>query len=220
MLARPLKKILRHLVPVTTLESAVALSREGSALVEHGWFQSFKKKKPMDKNGNPLPWMTYAFIDFIGPRLKKSFDVFEYGCGYSSLFFADRVRSVISVEHNEDWFREMQSRIPGNVKIVYHELIPGGEYSKAATKQDLEFDLVIVDGRDRVNCVKAILASDCLGERGVIIVDNSERESYKPAYLALRECGYRRIDFHGMGPINTYSWCTSVFYRNENVLGL
>ena len=43
---------------------------------------------PIDKNSNPLPWVTYGFIDFISERLNKSIDVFEYGSGNSTLWYA------------------------------------------------------------------------------------------------------------------------------------
>lgn len=186
----------------------------------YGWFRSFKEKKPVDKNGNPIPWMTYPFIDFIKPKLKNSFEVFEYGCGNSTLFFADRVNSVMSVEHDKGWFRSMLKIIPDNVELLYQSLEYGGEYCQACINQKIQFDIVIIDGRDRVNCTKYLLSSRALKEDGIIVFDNSDRIDYNDAYSLLSGKKYKRIDFDGMGPINSYKWRTSLFYRNNNILGL
>ena len=52
-----------------------------------GWFSEFKTGEPVDKNFEPLPWLTYPFIDFIIERLSKEFSVFEIGNGNSALIF-------------------------------------------------------------------------------------------------------------------------------------
>jgi len=73
------------------------------------------------------------------------------------------------------------------------------------------FDIVVVDGRARV--YSTWIAMQQLGPNGMIIFDNSDRESYLLAYQLLHEAGYARIDFWGCGPINPYEWCTSVFTK-------
>jgi len=60
-----------------------------------GWFSEFKTGEPVDKNFEPLPWLTYPFIDFIIERLSKEFSVFEIGNGNSALIFLKkRVKNV------------------------------------------------------------------------------------------------------------------------------
>ncbi len=56
-------------------------------LMDVGWFSEFKTGEPVDKNFEPLPWLTYPFIDFIIERLSKEFSVFEIGNGNSALIF-------------------------------------------------------------------------------------------------------------------------------------
>ena len=94
----------------------------------------------------------------------------------------------------------------------------GHGYCEFITTQENDFDIIIIDGRDRVNCTKYAIYK--LKKEGVIIFDNSDRKAYKDAYDLLASTGFRRIDFWGIGPINKYEWCTSVFYRNNNVLGI
>ena len=81
-----------------------------------------------------------------------------------------------------------------------------------------EFDCVVIDGRDRVNCARHALGALTAG--GVIVWDNSDRDCYQEGFDFLRDHGFRRIDFWGLGPINAYPWCTSIFYRDGNCLGL
>jgi hypothetical protein len=49
---------------------------------------------------------------------------------------------------------------------------------------------------------------------GFIVFDNSERWQYNAGYRALHGFGFRRIDFHGLGPVGRHEWCTSMFAKN------
>ncbi|RYG06889.1 MAG: hypothetical protein EON96_22460 [Caulobacteraceae bacterium] len=77
---------------------------------------------------------------------------------------------------------------------------------------------MVIDGRDRVNCCRHSLAS--LSARGVVIWDNAERKRYRPGFALLEAHGFRRLNFHGLGPINGAPWLTSIFYRDGNCLGV
>ena len=54
-----------------------------------------------------LPWFTFSAIEFLETWIKPHHEVFEYGCGGSTLFFAQRANSVASVEHNGIWARSV-----------------------------------------------------------------------------------------------------------------
>jgi len=186
--------------------------------VDYGWFRSFKEKKSIDKNGDPIPWMTYPFIRYIESNLDKDVNVFEYGCGNSTLWWASRSRKVVACEHDRTWCEEIENQAPSNVSLYCVPLSPEGEYSKFIVNYKREFDIIVIDGRDRVACVKNTL--EALTEKGVIIWDNSDRSEYDKGYRFLLNNGFRRLDFFGMGSINTYEWCTSVFYKPSNILGI
>lgn len=74
------------------------------------------------------------------------------------------------------------------------------------------FDVVVVDGMARV--LTTWVAVRQLGPEGVIVFDNSDRDEYQSAYDYLRAQGFVRLDFWGLGPINRYEWCTSIFTRS------
>lgn len=197
----------------------ILLSMNSSGyLNEIGWINSFKNQIPMDINSNPLPWVTYGFIDFISERLNKTMDIFEYGSGNSTLWYAQKVNSVASVEHDRSWFEKIKNSMPNNVNIYYQELIYNGEYSTFSTKLDKKFDIVIVDGRDRVNCIKNAINS--IKEDGVIVLDDSERESYLDGINFLLENNFKKIDFWGISPGLFYKKNTTIFYKTNNCLGI
>lgn len=188
------------------------------ALSEEGWLKSRLEKESIDSDGNPIPWITYPSLHFLTDRVTPDFTVFEYGCGGSTLWWALRVKEVFSVEHDNEWYQNIKSKIPDNVSLFYAPLEPDGEYSKKVIQTGKLFDVIVIDGRDRVNCAKNSLSA--LKPEGLILWDNSNRDKYSSGYDLLINNGFKRLDFFGMGPINLYSWCTSIFYRKENVFGL
>jgi len=162
-------------------------------LYEEGWFEAACYYKPINKNLEPIPWWSYSFNDFFIPRLKSDIEVFEWGSGSSTLFLAKRVKNIISIEHDKSFIIK---DLPKNAVVKYYELNYNGEYSKAILNENKEFDLVIVDGRDRVNCVKNGIKR--LKKDGVIILDDSQRENYQEAKEFMKENGFKWIDFSGV----------------------
>lgn len=69
----------------------------------------FRWKRSLEKNASSIndkqPWITYKVIDYLDKTLQPDHTVFEYGGGGSTLFFASRVSEVITIEHNEEWFK-------------------------------------------------------------------------------------------------------------------
>jgi hypothetical protein len=183
-----------------------------------GWFTAFDKKQALDGKGKALPWVTYSFIDFIRERINKTQHIFEYGSGSSTIFYAERAGSVTSVEHDKSWFDKVKNTSPGNAEMIFCQLEKDGEYAKKATLLGKKFDIIIVDGRDRVNCCK--YSVDALSENGVLVLDDSEREVYSAARVLLKAQGFKEISFSGISPGLFYEKATSVFYKQDNCLGI
>lgn len=184
---------------------------------ERGWFESFRSKETIDSRHRCIPWYTYPAIEFLEPRLTKEMELFEYGCGNSTIWYAKKVRSVISVEHDQEWFDTISQSLPRNAELVRVDL-EGEQYASEILRYGQRFDIVVIDGRDRIACVK--FAIRCLKEDGILIFDNSERTRYSEAFAFLASHGYKKLDFVGIGPINPYSWTTSIFYKDKNCLGI
>ncbi|RNL56870.1 class I SAM-dependent methyltransferase [Pedobacter jejuensis] len=183
-----------------------------------GWFTAFDKKQAVDGKGNALPWVTYSFIDFINFRIEKTHHIFEYGSGNSTLFYAERAGTVTAVEHDKGWFDKVKNSSPANAEMIFCHLERDGEYAKKATLLNKKFDIIIVDGRDRVNCCK--YSVDALSANGVMVLDDSERRTYHQARIFLQEKGFKEISFSGISPGLFYEKATSVFYKADNCLGI
>ena len=185
-------------------------------LAEIGWFKAFQTKSPVDQDGNPIPWVTYSFIDFISDRIKKDHTIFEFGSGNSTWFYARNAGRVVSVEHDKAWYNKILNTKPENSEMIYCELEPNGAYSRMPVERGERFDIIIVDGRDRVNC--CINCLPALSDRGVVVLDDSEREFYAPAVKFLLENGFKHLSFSGISPGLFYRKSTSVFYKPNNCL--
>ncbi len=189
-----------------------------SAIAGHGWLLSRRCGLPVDKDGEPLPWYTYSTISFLIKRLPGDIDVFEYGCGYSTLWWMLRARSVISVEHAGPWVQSIRQRANPRVRLIEVSADHTDAYVNTIESTGQLFDVVVVDGECREACLA--LAPQSLKSDGIIILDNSERPAYRDGISKLCAKGFRQVDFIGMGPINTYEWMTSIFYRNANCVNL
>lgn len=186
-------------------------------LYDVGWWESWSTKSPVDIKRKPLPWVTYSFINFIENRLSKDMVLFEFGSGNSTLYYSSKVKEVHTVENDKDWYNKISKILPKNVTINNIELVYGGDYSKASSLTNSKYDVIIVDGRDRVNCM--INAVKSLKSNGVIILDDSEREAYKEGVLKLNSLGFKKLDFWGISPgFISYNKCTSIFYTVDNIL--
>ncbi|MDB5135186.1 MAG: hypothetical protein JWP37_1789 [Mucilaginibacter sp.] len=183
-----------------------------------GWFKAYDSKSPVDREGNPIPWVTYSFIDFIKERLVKQHAVFEFGSGNSTFFYAKYAGMVVSVEHDKDWFEKIVKSKPENSEMIFCELVRGGDYCHMPVKLEEKFDIIIVDGRDRVACCKQSI--NALSPNGVVVLDDSERIEYKQGVDFLIMNGFKHLSFSGISPGLFYRKSTSVFYRDDNCLGI
>ena len=212
--------LLRRLSPslVGFIKAQRLLLRRDSFLVSTGFLRSCEVGRPCRQDGSPLPWMNYGVIHFLEARLNPSLTLFEYGSGYSTLFFARLVERVVSVESDRDWFKQLQLRYPENVTLVYQAFKPDADYCRLVSQRGKKHDVVVIDGHDRVRC--AVHACAGLTKGGVIILDDANRESNLEAARHLEQTGFRRIDFEGPKPAGIVLERTSVFYKTENCLGI
>ena len=140
--------------------------------------------------------------------------VFEWGAGYSSLWFAARAREVISAEDNVDWIRELSKMLPANVRLMS---LPGkADYVASIVKEAGEFDVIVIDGSFRNECAQ--ICDGKLAKNGFVIFDNSDSREFDPGIKYFSDQGYFRIDFWGLIPAYLYKNCTSIFFRDPELL--
>lgn len=117
--------------------------------------------------------------------------ILEFGSGASTIFLLRRGATVTTVEHHEGWAEELQTvarerALTGGLTILrrdrpYHH-VP--DEFPAGTK----FDVLLVDGRERIDCLRRALP--LVKPDGLVLIDDSQRERYWPAFelLADRAC--------------------------------
>lgn len=67
-------------------------------LQPNGWFNDY----PCDEEGI-TPWYTFPAIAFLKDIIKPEYKVLEYGSGFSTLYFKNKVSTLITVEHSQEW---------------------------------------------------------------------------------------------------------------------
>ena len=165
-------------------------------MFKRGFLHSVVHRRPfVDGQVSSIPWFNYAVIDILEQRVKLDMSVFEYGAGYSTLWWQSRVGTVVSVDHNEGWISILREKIGPNVDLKYIPLEYGGDYCKSILQCDCLFDVVVIDGRDRVNCASNSIQR--LSDRGVVIFDNSQRSYYRAGISRLISSGFVSCRFLG-----------------------
>lgn len=201
----------------TIASCSVLLGGSKGYLNVTGWFRSRVVESPVDFHGEAVPWITYPCIRFLGPRIVPRMAVFEFGSGASTVWWSRRVSRVVSCEEDRQWFERVRVQAAANVRMI-HATLEGGQYASQILPFKREFDIVVIDGSDRVEC--AVNCVDALKEDGVIVWDNTDRDDYRPGFDFLLARGFRRVDFWGMTPMVLFESQTTVFYRDGNCLGL
>jgi hypothetical protein len=189
-----------------------------SYLRNAGYLRSVRQKQPVRLDGSPIPWMNYNAISFLEQRLKRDMSLFEFGSGHSTLFFAELVGRVVSVECDRGWYDSLRPRLPGNVELLLCEPYAVDAYVGHLRSQPRPFDVIVVDAEARAACLQA--APERLSERGAIVLDDAERPEYNPGVQHLLALGFRKLDFEGLKPGGIRAYRTSVFYRPGNALGI
>lgn len=123
------------------------------------------------------PWFTPGARKFLERIVRPEWIVLEFGSGGSTFWLSSRVNTLITLEHDPEWADAVKAKIadiPHNTRIVLHDR----PYDHcAAYFPDEHFDLVIIDGRDRVKCTLAVLSKVKKG--GYLIFDNAQYPKYQ-----------------------------------------
>ena len=154
-----------------------------------------------------LPFFTPGAIEFMESVVSPEFKAFEWGAGASTVWLARNVAQTVSVEHQQEWCDQVLDRLceeelTNTILVLVRDVGSCSYFSAISCYPDGFFDLVLVDGRNRVMCIRSALAKVKPG--GYLILDNSERPRYRDG-IALLET-WERQDFPSR-------WVTSIFRR-------
>ena len=110
--------------------------------------RSIDEKICVDKDGNPIPWYTYPAIEYLSQFDYSDKSIFEFGCAYSSLFWAKKAKQVISIEDNLKWFEKWKNEFnEPNLDVRWRD--EGEIYEQAIFEDGKKYDVIVVDGKRR-----------------------------------------------------------------------
>lgn len=94
------------------------------------YFPEWRRYMAPDRNSiaDKIPWMTFSAIDFLKKISHSGMNIFEYGSGGSTFFWASRVKHITSVEHDRSWFEKIKMEL-AEQKITNVDYILSGPYS-------------------------------------------------------------------------------------------
>lgn len=107
------------------------------------------------------PWLTYGAIMTLERMNLSEFDVLEFGSGGSTIFFAQRAKSITSIDSDYEWYNRVKERIEidkyQNVNMCCGDMNFHMKFLK--DELDNKYDMVLIDSdpkkTDRATLVKA-----------------------------------------------------------------
>jgi hypothetical protein len=136
--------------------------------------------------------------------------MWEWGSGGSTKWFGERVAKLWSMEHTVEWNKRTARFVTGmdNVFLMRKDL--DGDYIKEIHRFPNEFfDCVLIDGRNRVACVRAAVSK----AKKVIVLDNGLRERYKLARKLMDDIGWDMYVARWGGENTKESWHSLVWVK-------
>ncbi len=127
------------------------------------------------------PWLTRDAVNILKSIYSPFGRLLEFGCGSSTLWWCKWMKPrFTSIEHDEEWYNKTKEalRLRCSLQKVNLLHIPDFDiYTTYLSNLINEFDIVVVDGRKRVKCIKNSWGAVRVG--GYLVLDNSDREYYQ-----------------------------------------
>jgi hypothetical protein len=182
-----------------------------SGLELRGYFESIAADTSI-RNSDPLPVLTYSFMDYLENHDFSDFHLIEFGSGNSTLYFEKKFKSVISYETDFSWYEKIK-KIVTTTKYIYIEAekLENGEFS---LNMDIEGkNIILIDA----HCNRYKIAKHCLEKNipAFVILDNSDW--YRNTAELISSFNYFEVPFWGHKNNEHWESCTSLFISIDNL---
>jgi hypothetical protein len=180
-------------------------------------------RQPMDCE---VPWISFPALRYLEQFIRPHHAVFEYGGGGSTLWFARRARSVLTMESEADWHgrlaQTLEDRGLKNATCEFHALSGDSpdRFGKDAFFRRIEsetWDVVLVDcylgfSAERYGLTRPFaleLALQHTNPGGIVVLDDSWmfKELLEP------RPGWHIENFVGTGPCRYGVTSTAIFEK-------
>lgn len=135
--------------------------------------------------------------DFFMSHINENSLILEYGSGISTNEIAKKCKSILSIEHQEEWYNKLKPQLLNNCEIILKKPdLPYIEGGHCGTYDEFKsyieaplgkgpFDIILIDGRARVSC--ASIVKSLSHDNTIIFIHDYDRPEYQDAlnYLEL-----------------------------------
>jgi predicted O-methyltransferase YrrM len=194
-------------------------TQRGTLMPLSGWLRTVPALLTrIAKPSKPTPWIVPAAVDFLARNITSDWHIFEFGSGFSTIWLSQRAGRVVSIEHNEQWFRHVREQITRR-KLTNCELslVPLDRFAEQfGRREDQSFDLIYVDADEREEgerLAHVAVAVSKLKHGGYLLLDDSDRPGYRQADEMLK--GWPRVRFVGVKPYPFVATETSIYRRPQ-----
>jgi Methyltransferase domain len=135
------------------------------------------------------PWISQGAVRFLDANLDRKGSGLEWGSGRSTTWFAKRLGSLTSVEHDRGWAKAVRQRLAAaEVRNIDYLEVPLDHPQSEETKpwydrepryvavakrfQDSSLCFALVDGHYRQACIRAVIPK--LRPGALLVVDNTD----------------------------------------------
>jgi len=172
---------------------------------EYGFLESSKKNIPVNDKNEVMPMYTYPCYEWLNSIDWNGSKVFEYGTGYSTIWWQNKNVDYHAVEDNKQWHDMIEDKTNIEYKPGHHK------YIESIYKYDFKFDVIVIDGVVRFDCIKPALEK--IKDDGIIIFDNTDW--HKDSKEELDKSDLIPIHFHGFKPLHVDSETTSCYVNRK-----
>ncbi len=147
--------------------------------------------------------------------LEPSYCGCEFGSGFSTIWLAQRVKQLVSVDHDKAWYGIVNDAMEQfdikNVDLICEPSLI--LYHKAVDKYNKTFDFVFIDGykSKRVECVNETYKK--VRPNGILILDDSHKPYHSSIFKLLND--WERMDFKSPCKTGGYRY-TSIWIKKDN----
>ena len=150
-----------------------------------------------------FPWINYPTIQFMHHFACKNMHIVEFGTGGSSFFFLNRGAKLTSIEHDEKWIGLVKKKICSRLEKnwSYYLIKSNNKFSQIPSPNsyllpvdklsDSSVDLVLVDGRHRIQSIQRVIKK--IKNGGYLILDNCDRPEYSKSFELLSHWSLKQV---------------------------